>query len=34
MDAKEIFAKRLKQARQKAGLSMEALADKMDNKVS
>lgn len=34
MDPRKIFAKRLKQARQKAGLSMEALAKLMGNKVS
>jgi transcriptional regulator with XRE-family HTH domain len=34
METKVTFAKRLKQARQKAGLSMEALADKIGNEVS
>ena len=34
MTKKEIFGTRLKQARQKAGLSMEALCKKMNNEVS
>lgn len=34
MDAKELFAKRLKQARQKAGLSMDALSEKTGKEVS